>query len=226
VLNQPKPEAIQLLDDMLIRTGWSFLINRLDFALDFIVGDYDALDRLDQFIKKRLVKRWHGKQRNIQVKATQYSSYKPWPCHQLVVYPTRRSKITDELCVHVEWRAKGKPRVESLGIFDLQQLIHFDHREFWKKRLCLEEVDWRMLGKQLLGRGRAKKPLMTDFGFGLGCRDADVRAGQIIARAADISGNGATAQDIHDHCRGCSWFRPQASMKRLEITPYLPTCAQ
>jgi len=97
------------------------------------------------------------------------------------MYSDRPSKVTRQPCVHVEWRLKGKSIVESQGIYDVEQVIDFDHRQFWKAHLYLEAIDFRALGRQRRGAGRSKAPRVAPFGS-LGPIDLDVRAGHLLAR--------------------------------------------
>ena len=94
-------------------------------------------------------------------KTTRYSSKKRWGIQKLVQYSTRPSKITGEMCVHLDWRACGLRQVEGIGIYyvkgigidcpvPLEALAAFDHWQFWSDHLRLEEVDYTMLGSRYL----------------------------------------------------------------------------
>ena len=220
MLHQPDPDAIRLLSRIVMGARIPFLLNRVDIALDLIASDYAALERLDDFFDRHLVK-WHGSHRVTRCKTTRYTTMKSWQVQQLITYPTRRSKITGEPCLHLEWRAKGKAPVQRLGIRDPGQLIEFDHRAFWQKRFCLEEVDFTMLGKQACRQGRTKTPIPRGP-----YANSHLAVGHLIGQAADGgSQNGPTAQDVRDYCQGAEWFRPQTAMKRIDPEPYLPSCA-
>ena len=216
-LHQPSEPALRLLDRFVVNSESTFIINQVELALDLITADFDELRELRDFIALHIVKRWHGKQRNVYCEETYYSRKNRWGSHQLVQYSTRPSKVTGQPCVHLEWRAGGKVQVEAIGIYNLIQLATFNHREFWAKRLCLEEVDYTMLGKQILKRGRAKKPLQHGpYG------DWDVRVGRLIGTAAAARERGPISQDIRDWCSGQEWFRPETAMRRIDVEPYLP----
>ena len=216
-LHQPSEPAIRLLDKFLVTSKSSFVINQVELALDLITTDIDHRRELNDFIERHSVKRWHGRQRVVYCEDTRYSGRKRWGSQQLVQYATRPSKSSGQPCVHLEWRVGGKPQVEALGVYDLMQLATLDHRRFWMEHLCLEEVNYTMLGKQILRQGRAKKPLQSgpyqDWYPCLGAR---------IGRAAATRSNGPTAQDIRDWCREEDWFHPETCMMKIDVEPYLP----
>ncbi len=216
-LHQPRAEALRLLDNSLVETKTTFHINQVDLAIDMTVLDQDALDWLYEFLDQHLVKRWHGKQPVCYCETTRYTGQKKWQSQQIVMYPQRQSRINGQPCVHVEWRARGKNKVEKIGIYDLGQLLDFDHRAFWQQRLCLEDVDFAMLGRQFQRRGRAKLPVSCGP-----YKNSDQHVGFMIGRAAAQSENGPTAQDVRDWCRACSWFRTPTSLMRLNVEPFLP----
>jgi hypothetical protein len=230
-LNQPRTEALSLLDDVLTTSGMSFVINLVHLALDFTVRHSDEARLLMEHFNRHLVKKWHGKQRVRYAgregdipdlnQATRYTGPRHAQ-HNVVLYCDKPSRFTGEPCLHMEWRIFGKGAVEKLGVYDPQQLIDFDHRAFWQKHLCLEEPNFQMLGRQFLGRGCAKKVAVIDYAHGLGYKDRDLRVGNLIGRVASTRDTGPTAQDIRDWARGCAWFHPETSMMRLPVESYLP----
>ena len=216
-LHQPSAKALRLLDDYLTEKSLTFIINQVDLALDLIVPDQHAVAQLYEFLDMHLVKKWHGKQSVQYHENTRYTSIKKWQSQQIVMYSQPQSRITGKPCVHLEWRTRGKTMVERLDIYDLGHLINFDHRAFWQRCLCLEEVDFTMLGRQFQGRGRARTPIPRGP-----YPDADRYIGDSIRRAAARTEYGATAQDVRDWCRGCSWFHPATSMRTISNDVYLP----
>ena len=56
--------------------------------------------------------------------------------------------MTGELnCLHLEWHLNGVRAVWNAGILSGADLLKWDHRAFWNKRLLLYEIEpWR-LGK-------------------------------------------------------------------------------
>jgi hypothetical protein len=60
----------------------------------------------------------------------------------IVFYKEDHSRITgEEYCLHLEWRLNRLRAVRAAGIETGQDLLKFDHRAFWQKRLRLYEVD-------------------------------------------------------------------------------------
>ena len=194
----------------------SFLINQVEFAVDMIVHDIDLLDLLCQFIDKHIVQRWHGKESVFYVEDTRYSKKKRSKAHQLVVYPEEKSRVAEYPCVHVEWRAGGKPKVQSLGIYDLEHLIDFNHRAFWKRRMCLAAVDLTKLGKLDVERETAKNPISR----GEYCEEDYLRVGSQIAKAASLRKSDWTTQDVIDWCR--DWIRRKSFLIPIDNAPYIP----
>jgi hypothetical protein len=220
-------DALRLLDNMIREDEISFLINRVDLALDFLVADERERDRLHQFIDQHLITRWHGKNRVKYFKGTRYTSARTWGCRQDVLYSDKPSVTGGDFCVHLEHRAKGKAAVERLGIYDLGQVIAFDHRSFWERHLCFEAIDYRMLARQRRHAGRAKTPLLMDVGSSTRI-DIDHRAGHMLAWLASESIYGEeyapppTAQIVRDAYRCEAWFNPSTCLKRLPVEPFLP----
>ena len=220
--------AFGFLDRIIVENEIPFLINRVDLALDYLVADERERDRLQQFINQHLVTRWHGKNTVKYFKGTRYTTARTWGCRQDVLYSDKPSVTSDDLCVHLEHRAKGKAAVERLGVYDLGQLISFDHRGFWERHLRLEAIDHTMLGRQRRHAGRAKAPLLMVVGSSTRV-DMDFRAGNILAWLASESIYGTenppdpTAQTIRDAYRHEAWFNPRTCLTRLPIEPFLPS---
>ena len=79
--------------------------------------------------------------------------------NHLVVYADKPSKINNAkpksvapLCLHVEWRSKGKEALSNIGIMALDDLIKFDFDGHWDNHLKLYDLPT----KTLLGRKLAK----------------------------------------------------------------------
>jgi hypothetical protein len=172
-LRQPSSEALQWLaerDDV--------LINRVEIALDYIFDSPSARDEAQEFLHFHLIRRWRSKKQHVRLyraskerdsrgrrKAervheieraqTRYDAGR-WSRNGIAIYTEHHSRITGELyCLHLEWRANGMRAVQAAGIRSAADLLHFDHHEFWRKRLLLFDVDIERLGR--LFRNQAKK---------------------------------------------------------------------
>jgi len=172
-LRQPSPDALQWLaerDDV--------LINRVEIALDYVFESWSARDEAQEFLDFHLIRRWHSKKQKIRLyragkerdsrgrrkpervatidrAQTRYDSGR-WSRNGIAIYTERHSRVTGELCcLHLEWRANGRRAVQAAGIKSAEDLLQFDHHEFWKKRLLLVDIDTERLGR--IFRNRAEK---------------------------------------------------------------------
>jgi hypothetical protein len=161
-LGQPKANALGWLaghDDV--------LINRVEIAVDFIFKTRVASDEVFEFLHCHFVRRWHGKKQKIKVVheqrgetgtkvpkvvdeiddgETRYDAYRA--PNKIVFYRNQFSRITGEFnCVHLEWHLNGAEAVRRVGINSGGDLLEFNHREFWQKRLLLFTVDRERLGR-------------------------------------------------------------------------------
>lgn len=218
-LNQPEPDAVSLLE----RIADHCLINGLEIALDLTLGDREEVCDLRRFIDAVLVKPKPGKQR-IEDSGRRW----PWDYKgtlyfdrlrsqtNLVVYSDRPSKMSDQPCVHIEYRVKGKGAVERLGVTRPGDLASLNLRKFWEKHLKLETIDRDAsgIGEEFL-RGNptyeTKRPPISQR-----------KVGVMILRASAVDENGVSAQGLREWSRGRRWFRTAACVRRLDNTKYLP----
>jgi hypothetical protein len=170
-LRQPSPAALQW-----VANRPDALINRLEIALDYIFKDINQKDEAFDFLHRRLVRRWHGKKQKIKLvrsgkerrKAelvdeddietgqTRYDAGRA--PNKIVFYRNQYSRITGELhCLHLEWHANGKKAVQALGIKTGEDLLKFDHRAFWKRRLLLYRVEEDRLGRLVRNQHSGKR---------------------------------------------------------------------
>jgi hypothetical protein len=173
--------------------------NYAEFSLDWVFASEG--DRIAAFRATActLVKQHHRAQGIRFVgegdHLTLYSGPRTAP-NVIAVYADKPSKITGEPCVHVEWRAKGVPALRRAGIHSIRDLLDFDHRQFWRDRLILCEVNRRGLGRRYNNwtrKSRRRAPWVIRYAGGFSY-DVDLRAGSIIARAC------GTTQGVIDHC--------------------------
>jgi hypothetical protein len=149
-IKQPGEEALVWLASR--RDGF---INQIENSLDFIFSVAEERERTEGILHRHLIRRWHGKNQEIRVVGetekgvTRYDGPRSAP-NITVVYGSKPCRITGEVyCVHVDWRAKGRRAVQSIGIETEQDLLQFDHREFWRKKLMLVDIDEERLGRYI-----------------------------------------------------------------------------
>ncbi|MFZ0846153.1 MAG: hypothetical protein WAM62_10205 [Pseudolabrys sp.] len=161
-LRQPSNQALQWLarrDDA--------LINRVEITIDLTFNCLSDRDDTWEFLHRHIVRRWHGKNQEIRIvrgeKAqndtvgTRYDAG-GWASNKIVFYPEEHSRMTGELnCLHLEWHLKGLKAVRAARIESGRDLLDFNHRLFWQKRLRLYDVDRRRLGRLIRNRITGKK---------------------------------------------------------------------
>ena len=209
-LQQPTTTALKYLASLAKDRNIDHYVSYVEFALDVILRDSADANTLGEYVLARLIQPWFRGDIRLFDHACYFGARK-WGRQQLVLYWDRPSKIHGTSCVHIEFRVSAKAPLRRLRANTLTKLIKFDHREFWKIHLRLEEVDLSALGKQRCGRGRAKKS-----------EPKDLRIGAMLATATEGTSPGIKSQEIRNKYRGCDWFHPETCMIRIDNTQYLP----
>ena len=153
-LRQPSADALRQLarrDDV-----W---INKVEVAIDYVFDSPVARDETSEFFDRHMIRRWHGKNQQIRVYrpgmqdddeggvGTRYDAGRGAP-NMTALYRNEFSRVTGEFnCVHLEWRLSGLRAVRNAGIESGRDLLEFNHRQFWQKRLLLYDLDCRRLGR-------------------------------------------------------------------------------
>jgi hypothetical protein len=192
------------------------LVNRLEVTLDYVFDCEADRDAAFNFFHRHLVRRWHGKKQKIklvrgdssrrsrkrsepqlveeiEVGETRYDAGRA--PNKIVFYQEEFTRVTGELhCLHLEWHLNGVRSLRSAGIHSLADLLQFDHRGFWRKRLLLFEIDAEKLGRLVRNKRNRTRSRTAAFGtyrFGhLFNRDA--KFGNLMIRAC------VTAQELID----------------------------
>ncbi len=150
---QPSPDALRALSGIP-----QHMIILVELALDWIFDKEVDRDEAKEFFDCHSWKLWHrGKvipgslDTATTVKfaqgVTRYSD-PCWAPTNLAAYHDKRCKLTGEpYCVHVEWRLSGRQACQHAGIESAANLLDFDHRTFWEKRLTLASIDLQRLGR-------------------------------------------------------------------------------
>jgi hypothetical protein len=158
-LRQPTENAFRLLAQ---RNG--ILINGVEITLDLIFRNRAAKEAAADCLHQHLIRRWHGSRQEIRVRSDangviqfRYDARRSAP-NKIALYPEDFTRVTGELyCLHLEWRAKGVKALRAGGIKSPTDLLAFDHRAFWQKRLCLYDVDRRKLGLMIGNRSTGRR---------------------------------------------------------------------
>ena len=145
------------------------LVNRVEIAIDYVFKSWADRDDAWEFLHRHLVRRWHGKRQEIRLitsnpdsgddvfGGTRYDAGR-WAPNGTVFYLEKHSRITGEVaCLHLEWRLNRLKAVRAAGIESGRDLLEFNHREFWQKRLLLYYVDRERLGRLIRNRSKGKR---------------------------------------------------------------------
>jgi hypothetical protein len=211
-LKQPKPEALKWL------AGQSAMINRVEVALDYAFPTAAHQEAAYSFLHRHLVRRWHRRRQRIHIehgkKGTQTRYDGPrYAANGVVFYPQPRSRITGASdIVHLEWRLNRLMAVRAAGIRSGRDLLNFDHRAFWQKRLLLFDVKAGRLGRLRRNsvtrkRSRAEHP-------------NDARIGQIMINCVEQESRDWTVQELIDLFR--SSYRMERALQPIDIEHWLP----
>ena len=191
--------------------GWhsarGVLINGMEIALDLIFKNRAEKEETFDFMHQHLVRRWHGSRQEIRVYRDRqqvedddigqcrYDAGRSAP-NRIVVYPEDFTRVTGELnCLHIEWRAKGVRPTRAAGINTPADLLVFNHRAFWQKRLLFYSANRRHLGRLIRNRatGRRRRtpeiirktPATIQKGKFQYRIDIEARTGEVFARSYD-----------------------------------------
>jgi hypothetical protein len=117
----------------------------VELANDLVYPTYGAAQHADDFMDAHLIKK-HHRGNNRYKGASRYTNSRKSP-NNMVVYADKRSRITGEPCCHLEWRMLGRAALKAAGISSAADLVVFNHREFWQRRLVIGQLDLQRLGR-------------------------------------------------------------------------------
>jgi hypothetical protein len=227
-LCQPSEAALRFIADR------EHQLNYTEVALDWMFDNEYERDRAREIANRNMVKKWHGQQQVKFVNGTRYTGKRKVP-NKLVTYADKPSRTTGELfCVHIEWRLNGVKALRRAGIDSVNDLLTFNHGQFWHKRLVLKRVNVEKYGtlnnRHVSGRGPKRGSWRKDCdGF---VYDYDRTTGARLLRLLAIkdpewvNGDGqepasfASTQRVIDHYRG--QFNVNRCLEQLDVRHLLP----
>jgi hypothetical protein len=137
--------------------------------------------------------------------------------NSIVFYQPGFSRITGELNVlHLEWRLNRLRSVRNAGIESGRDLLAFDHRQFWEKKLLLYDIEPERLGRLLRNRStgrRSRRSAIGNYGHG-GQFNLDGRTGHVLINSV------GSVQELID--RYGSWLRLHRVLSRMVTESLLP----
>jgi hypothetical protein len=210
-LFQPKPGALVLLAQMI-----GVHLNYVEIALDLTFNCETDRDDAADFFRKHFLKKWHRGQRCNIKGQTFYSHDERQPVPNLAVeYHDRHSKVTGEICcVHIEWRIFTKAALRRAGIECVGNLLTFNQRDFWSKRLLLYDLDFGALGRTACNAYRGTRRRQWLARWWDVPVDLHLRTGLIIWRGRD------TVQEVVDDCG--SLFNVRRCLIAVDVSHLLP----
>jgi hypothetical protein len=174
----PQPEVLHWLAK---RDG--VLVNMVEFAIDFIYENWRDRDNANDYLHRHLIRLWHGRRQFIKLSkrsrraphskdadggklpGTRYDAGPTAP-NRTAIYRRRYSQVTGETDVlHLEWRASNLRAVQRAGIRCAADLLKNNHRQFWKRRFILVDIDPERLGRIIRNRAagtRSRNTLHSD----------------------------------------------------------------
>lgn len=153
--HQPDTDHFERLKNAL--TG-EYVINYAEFAMDILVKNKQQVSELRALLNELLVFErktrddpfYHG-----QYQDTHYFGKRFKHKDILVIYSDKKSKVAPgRHCVHMEMRLSGSKIIKDLDVYNIQDLLTFNHEEFWGDRLDLRDVNYTKLGR-LVTEGKA-----------------------------------------------------------------------
>lgn len=139
-IRQPSTQTLRGLIDL------PHMINYTELGLDWTFSTESERDAAAAYFDSHHVKRWHRDGLRY-ARDTRYTGRRKAP-NNLVTYHHLPSRITGEInCVHHDWRVRGRTACRHAGINSVEDLLNFDHHEFWKKRLILATIDRLKFGR-------------------------------------------------------------------------------
>jgi hypothetical protein len=201
------------------------LVNAIEIAIDYVFATAAERDDAHEFFDRHLVRRWHNASQIIwhyrskrpgakgveeSLLGTRYDGQRS-ARNRIAFYRNECSRVTGELDVlHFEWRAKGVQAVRAAGIHSPVDLLNFDHRAFWQRRLLLHDIDEEVLGR-LFRNHREQTRRRTEQQQG---SKSDRRTGHILCSAF------STVQETIDNLR--QRVRIHRALIPVPIEPWLP----
>lgn len=162
-LQRPSDEAIEFLIDTFPEDEIGFC--RLDHSVDYLTATAQNSGMVHHFFDMYQVKLYPGKQRVSKFWGTSYSSQSPKVNCQICSYsdkPTKAPQVDiPQPCFHFEYRLKNPQAIKRAGIERLDDLIDFNFRSFFEKRLIFQEIDFSKFHR-IVKKTTRRKPREED----------------------------------------------------------------
>ena len=212
-IRQPSSQTLRAL--MNVR----HMINYVELALDWTFRTEIERDAAVAYFDDHHVKLWHRDEVRY-ASGTRYTGRRKAP-NNLVTYRHLPCKITGEInCIHHDWRVRGRAACQHAEIDSVEDLIDFDYRDFWKKRLILATIDRLKFGRAYrkwhMPGSTPRWPAVSRSGRVL--YDKDHRTATILL---NLDERMRKTQEVLDHYG--KKFRVRDCLIRLDVDHLLPS---
>jgi hypothetical protein len=128
-----------------------YLVNYVEFAMDILCKNKKQVTKLRKLLnglliferKRSDIRFYHKKVKNIHYFGNRFEH-----SDISVIYSDLPSKLDENRnCVHIEMRLYGSTTIKGFGIYTIQDLIEFQHKNIWDKYLDLRDVNYNKLGR-------------------------------------------------------------------------------
>lgn len=148
-------ELVQLVQGM-FRGGPPPLVSKAHIALDLTAATKCDAELVQEIIELGFLKRGHRIDHSInKYRNTRYYGHRG-DRNVVAIYSDKPCRIGGDPCCHFEIRLQGRQALHEQGLTTLEDLLAFNPRAFWAKRLCLIELRndaLELIGEALYRRG-------------------------------------------------------------------------
>ena len=146
-LYRPSQEVIELLNTFVLDTRADYIIQYVEFAFDLRTKDKAVLQKLRKFFDQHFAV-FSGRTLYEFTKIEGTSYYNIAPKKTVVIYnDVEYRKHPTKLSLHFEYRLKSIEEVKSIGVYEIEHLVKFDHNNFWSEHMTLYKPDYGKLGE-------------------------------------------------------------------------------
>jgi hypothetical protein len=141
-LQQPSRWTYEYLHELDRAWELEIYINEIHLAIDYITRTKRRAEELDRFFRKHIVKRFKRTWTVGHYESTWYGEgWRKWGRENWTIYADKLDRHTGLPCVHAEVRITGAAALHRLGIYGPYQVLGFDFREFFERKLCFKKID-------------------------------------------------------------------------------------
>jgi hypothetical protein len=154
-LNQPQPEALELIEE-----NADHIVSRFDIAIDVPTQNSADATLLTSAIRRLAIQPRHGKRQSADVMATTAYAASRGARRNYAAYGDKPSKVTGEPCSHIEFRFNGARACQMRGVRTCGDLLSYDTARYIDRDMKLGLIDWQRAFKILRRQHPTKRPAL------------------------------------------------------------------